>query len=169
MNCPYCRRRNPSRLRRRNRNPWRRNPRGKKELFRLLGKHGRLLRDKNHLVYALPDNSRFVLSKSPSDSRAYKNALSDLKKILKKQGIRRRNPWQTWARSHQRRRRRRHYRHNPTVSCPSCGVGVRAAKSICWKCGSDVREQSASDMFFGAKSTARSKTGYISRYGRRYR
>ena len=60
-------------------------------------------------------------------------------------------------------------RRNPTTKCPSCGTGNKLGKSNCWDCGASMRKQSAGDMFFGTRSSASSRTGFISRYGRRYR
>lgn len=65
------------------------NPRkdAKREFFRLLHENGaRLLRSKRHRVFVLPDGKRIVVPASPSDKRAWKNALSRLKKILAREG-----------------------------------------------------------------------------------
>jgi len=66
--------------------------------------------------------------------------------------------------------RRRRRRNPTTIKCPSCGAGNRTSRTTCWDpdCGSSLRGSDPSEMFFGTKSAATSRTGFISRYGRRY-
>jgi len=56
----------------------------KEQIERLLKEHGFVLeRDTNHLVYKqVASGKTFTMSKTPSDFRAYPNALRDLKRIL---------------------------------------------------------------------------------------
>ena len=54
-----------------------------KELQRLLKAHGTLVRAKKHKVYRLDNGKTFVLAASPSDHRACKNALTDLRRLLR--------------------------------------------------------------------------------------
>lgn len=56
----------------------------KEEILALLDKHGFVLqRDTKHLVYRQPETGKvFTMAKTPSDFRAYPNALRDLKRIL---------------------------------------------------------------------------------------
>ena len=56
----------------------------KEEILDLLDKHGFVLqRDTKHLVYRQTSSGKvFTMSKTPSDFRAYPNALRDLKRLL---------------------------------------------------------------------------------------
>ena len=55
----------------------------RKEIASLLKNNNcKLLRSKKHIVYKLPNGNKFTLSKTPSDCRAYENALKDLRKGL---------------------------------------------------------------------------------------
>ena len=45
---------------------------------RLRSMGAKLLRAKHHMVWELPDGSRFVCSRTPSDFRAYRKALAFL-------------------------------------------------------------------------------------------
>lgn len=49
---------------------------------RLLDRHAVLVRDTNHLVYRLDNGQTFVAAKTPSDHRAAKNNLSQLRRAL---------------------------------------------------------------------------------------
>jgi hypothetical protein len=53
------------------------------EIDRLIAAHGGVLaRDKRHNVWKFPNGGQWVQAKTPSDSRAWANALSDLRKVL---------------------------------------------------------------------------------------
>lgn len=53
------------------------------ELARLLDEHGAVLkRTKKHLVYGFPDGSTFTVASTPSDVRAVRNQIRDLKHRL---------------------------------------------------------------------------------------
>lgn len=50
---------------------------------------GRLVRQKRHLVFRFPDGRKFVVPKTPSDLRAWRNSLSILMRLL---GVRKGQP-----------------------------------------------------------------------------
>ena len=60
------------------------NANAKEEILDLLNKNGFVLqRDTKHLVYRQPETGKvFTMAKTPSDFRAYPNALRDLRRIL---------------------------------------------------------------------------------------
>lgn len=57
-----------------------------RELQTLLAEHGAVLcRQKRHLIYKLPDGRILTVSQTASDSqRAMKNAVADLKRMVRK-------------------------------------------------------------------------------------
>lgn len=55
----------------------------KQLLLRTIQEHGgRLVRQKRHLAFRFPTGRVFIVPKTPSDSRAWRNSLSALKRFL---------------------------------------------------------------------------------------
>lgn len=59
--------------------------RRKQQVFNLIRVYGgQLVRQKKHLIYRFPNGAAFTVAKTPSDSRAWRNSLGTLKRLLRR-------------------------------------------------------------------------------------